>query len=391
MGKRVFLLVIDGFGVGEAPDAGKFGDKGSNTFVNLYKKRKLNIPFLTKIGLKNIDGVGLSVDENSIIGSYGKLQEKSNGKDTTTGHFEMMGIVTKYAMPTFPNGFPSEVVYELEKAFGVGILGNLAISGTEVIKMFGDEHIKTKKPIVYTSADSVLQIATHTDVYSIDKLYELCVVARKIMSGKNAVGRIIARPFMTNQSGEFVRINEKRRDFALSPEKPNTMSRLIEAKKEVIAVGKIGDIFNQESITQSYANHTNKDALSVTEKLVEEDFEGLAFVNLVDTDMVFGHRNDIEGYAEAIEQIDDFLSKLYSKLRKDDIVIITGDHGCDPTTASTDHSREYTPCLIYSKSLEKSVNLGTILGFDEIGKFIEKIFGLKTESVIYEKIFSKGE
>ena len=391
MGKRIFLLVIDGFGVGESPDADRFGDKGSNTFLNLYNVHKMNIPFLSKVGIKNIDGIGLNIAEKDLIGAYGKLQEKSNGKDTTTGHFEMMGIITKYPMPTYPNGFPKKIVSELEKAWGVGILGNIAISGTEVIKMLGDEHIKTKKPIVYTSADSVLQIATHTDVYSIDELYKLCEQARKIMHGKNAVGRIIARPFKTDENGNFVRINEGRKDFSLSPEKPNTMSKLLKIGKDVIAVGKIDDIFNHESITETYSNHTNKDALQVTEKLLDKDFDGLAFVNLVDTDMVYGHRNDIEGYAKAIEQIDEFLAKTYYNLKNDDIVIITGDHGCDPTTPSTDHSREYTPCLIYSKMLEKSVNLGTMLGFDEIGKFIEKLFGLNTDSVIYNKIFSKGE
>lgn len=391
MGKRVFLLVIDGFGVGESPDADRFGDKGSNTFLNLYNVRKMNIPFLSKVGIKNIDGIGLNIAEKDLIGAYGKLQEKSNGKDTTTGHFEMMGIITKYPMPTYPNGFPKEIVSELEKAWGVGILGNIAISGTEVIKVLGDEHMKTKKPIVYTSADSVLQIATHTDVYSIDELYKMCEQARKIMHGKNAVGRIIARPFKTDENGNFVRINEGRKDFSLSPEKPNTMSKLLKIGKDVIAVGKIDDIFNHESVTETYSNHTNKDALQVTEKLLDKDFDGLAFVNLVDTDMVYGHRNDIEGYAKAIEQIDEFLAKTYYKLKNGDIVIITGDHGCDPTTPSTDHSREYTPCLIYSKMLEKSVNLGTMLGFDEIGKFIEKLFGLNEDSVIYNKIFSKGE
>ena len=211
------------------------------------------------------------------------------------------------------------------------------------------------------------------------------------MHGKNAVGRIIARPFKTDENGNFVRINEGRKDFSLSPEKPNTMSKLLKIGKDVIAVGKIDDIFNHESVTETYSNHTNKDALQVTEKLLDKDFDGLAFVNLVDTDMVYGHRNDIEGYAKAIEQIDEFLAKTYYKLKNGDIVIITGDHGCDPTTPSTDHSREYTPCLIYSKMLEKSVNLGTMLGFDEIGKFIEKLFGLNADSVIYNKIFSKGE
>lgn len=383
--KRVFLVVIDGFGVGEAPDANKYGDVGSNTLLNIQKVRPMNLPNLTKLGLLSIDGIDLR-GTDGLIGSYGKLEEKSAGKDTTTGHFEMMGIISKYPSPTYPNGFPKEVVEQLKQAWRVDILGNIPASGTEIIKVLGEEHLKTKKPIVYTSADSVLQVATHTSIYPVEKLYEMCEQARKIMCGKNAVGRIIARPFYTDENGQFVRLNTGRRDFSLSPEKPNTMSRLIDAKKDVIAVGKIEDIFNHESITKSYPDHTNKEALEVFERVVNQEFDGLCFINLVDTDMVYGHRNDVEGYAKALEEIDKMLGKVVPQLKQDDYLIITGDHGCDPTTPSTDHSREFTSCLVYSKANRKIVNLGTLKGFDSIGKYIEKLFGIGNDSEIYNKL-----
>ena len=242
MKKRVFLLVIDGFGVGEAPDAQDYGDQGSNTFLNIQKVRNLNIPFLSKLGLKSIDEMNLQ-NQEKVIGAYGKMQELSVGKDTTTGHFEMMGIVSKKGMPTYPNGFPKNIIEQLEKAWKVEILGNCVASGTEIIKKLGDEHLKTKKPIVYTSADSVLQIATHTDVYSLDELYKMCEQARQIMSGDDAVGRVIARPFFT-ENGEYTRLSTKRKDFSLSPAKPNTMQKLYDNNYDVIAVGKIEDIFN---------------------------------------------------------------------------------------------------------------------------------------------------
>lgn len=385
--KRVFLLVIDGFGVGASPDSKLYGDEGSNTFLNLYRKEKMDLPNLTMLGLKNIDGIELKKDNFGLIGSYGKMQELSVGKDTTTGHFEMMDIISSSTMPTYPNGFPMEIVKELEKEWGIGVLANKTASGTEIIKEFGKEHLETKKPILYTSADSVMQIATHTDVYSIEELYKMCEIARKIMKGENAVGRVIARPFFTNSQGEFERLNTARKDFALSPKRPNSMSKLCENNFDVIAVGKIQDIFNNESITKSYANHTNKDAILVMKKLIKEKFNGLCFVNLVDTDMVYGHRNDTKGYAKSLKELDDFIPEIINNLNNEDFLIITGDHGCDPTTVSSDHSREYTPLLVYSKSLEKSENLGTLQGFNSIGKFIEKLFNLNNEnSVVFDKL-----
>lgn len=387
MEKRIFLLVIDGFGVGASPDAYKYGDEGSNTFLNLYNKRHLDLPNLTKLGLKDIDGIELK-HSHKVEGVFARMLEKSAGKDTTTGHFEMMGIISKIAMPTYPQGFPKEVIEQLEKAWGVKILGNCVASGTEIVKQLGQEHLDTRMPIVYTSADSVLQVATHTDIYPLEKLYEMCQKAREIMHGEHAVGRVIARPFKT-VDGHFERINTARRDYALSPARPNTMSKLVENGFDVIGVGKIGDIFNHESLTKTYENHTNMESIEVTKTLSKAHFNGLCFVNLVDTDMLYGHRNDIEGYAQSLEATDKALDEILPNLNEHDYLIITGDHGNDPTTPSTDHSREYTPLLMYSKSFKKPLNLGTLEGFDSIGKFIEKVLGLNTDSKVFDEISAK--
>ena len=391
MKRRIFLVVLDGFGVGEAPDAYKYGDEGSNTFLNLYKVREMQIPTLTKLGLKNIDGINIQTSTDNLIGSFGKLEELSAGKDTTTGHFEMMDIISKDPMPTYPNGFSSEVVEKLVKAWGVsGVLANCAGSGTELVKKYGDEHLKTHKPILYTSADSVLQVATHTSIFPLEKLYEMCKQARQIMQGKDVVDRIIARPFFTNEKGEYERLNTGRRDYSLMPPTPNTMERMIKHDLDVIAVGKIEDIFNHQNITKSYVNHTNPESLEVLKQLSKEEFNGLCFVNLVDTDMLYGHRNDIEGYARAIEKVDKVLPVVIDNMNNQDYLIITGDHGCDPTTISSDHSREYTPLLVFSKEQNKVHNFGTLKGFNNIGKFIEKLFGITENSAVYD-ILNKGE
>ncbi|MBQ0017307.1 MAG: phosphopentomutase [Clostridiales bacterium] len=387
MDRRIFLVVIDGFGIGEAPDAKKYGDEGSNTFGNLFNIAKMNIPNLERLGLSSIDGLNFDREVKDKVGVYARLQEKSNGKDTTTGHFEMMKIITSNPFPTYPNGFPKEVVEELEKAWGTKVLGNVSASGTQIIKELGKEHIKTKRPIIYTSADSVLQIATHTDVYPLEELYFMCEKARNIMVGKHGVGRVIARPFCTNESGEFERINTARKDYALLPPIPNTMSILKENGIEVLAVGKIEDIFAHQNITKSFPNHTNQESLEVLKDLSKKNFNGMCFVNLVDTDMLYGHRNDIQGYAHAIEEIDKSLPYIMENMTDNDYLIITADHGCDPTTPSTDHSREYVPLLIYSKKMKSSKNLGTILGFDNVGIFIEKCFNISnTQSIIFDEV-----
>lgn len=386
MEKRVFLFVLDGLGVGASEDANKFGDEGSNTLENVNAQIPLNIPTLKKLGLTSIDGLHFP-KESAILGAYGKMREQSIGKDTTTGHFEMMGLVTKTPRPTFPNGFPDEVVEKLEQAFGTKILGNVVASGTQIIQDLGEEHLKTGYPIVYTSADSVLQIACHTDVVPLEKLYDYCKKAREIMNGKYAVGRVIARPFM-GTINHFERINEGRRDYSVIPDKNNTMEHLIEAKKDVIAVGKISDIFAGKSISQNYPSHNNKDALNSTQEILNKHFEGLCFINLVDTDMLYGHRNNVPGYAKSLEDTDQFLSKFIPEMKPDDVLMLTGDHGNDPTTPSTDHSREFTPILIYGKNVNQNVNLGILNGFYNIGQLVEEyLLGKPTE--IGEKVWKK--
>ena len=386
MKKRVFLFVLDGFGVGASEDADDFGDTGSNTFENVDEAIHLQIPTMTKLGLKNIDGLNFPLYPKP-IGCYGKLRELSRGKDTTTGHFEMMGIISEKPMPTFPNGFPEEIIQKLESAFGTKVLGNRVASGTQIIEELGDEHCATGYPIVYTSADSVLQIATHTDVVSLAKLYYYCEKAREVMQGDFAVGRVIARPFHT-ENGKYVRLNNDRRDFSLIPDKNNTMQHLYDAKIDVVAVGKINDIFAGQAITKKYENHNNKDAFEATKAIQNQLESGFVFINLVDTDMLYGHRNDAGGYANCLEDADNHFTDFINNMRSDDIFILTGDHGNDPTTISTDHSREFVPVVIYGQNVKQGVNLGTITGFNQIGEFIESYFLDKT-SLIGEKVWKK--
>lgn len=384
MKKRIFVFVLDGFGVGASEDACNYGDVGSNTFENTNKLYPLNIPTLTKLGIKNIAGLHFTKTEN-VIGAYGKIRELSKGKDTTTGHFEMMGIISKVAMPTFPNGFPDEVISKLENSFGTKVIGNKVASGTQIIEELGEEHLKTGYPIVYTSADSVLQIATHTDIVPLEKLYEYCQKARDIMNGKYAVGRVIARPF-NGELHNFQRINEKRKDFALIPDKNNTMQRLYDAGIPVISVGKISEIFADKAITKSYLNHNNTDAINTSLRLLNEDFNGFVFVNMVDTDMLYGHRNNVVGYGKSLEQTDLFLSNFIANMKDDDAFIVTGDHGNDPTTPSTDHSREFVPILIYGKKI-KPIDLGILNGFNQIGLFVEDYLQDGNKSDIGEKLW----
>ena len=386
MGKRVFLFVLDGFGVGASEDANLFGDEGSNTFENLNSIIGLKLPTLTKLGLKNIDGLHFK-KEVGVLGAFGKLRELSKGKDTTTGHFEMMGIISKQPMPTYPQGFPDDVIKSLEDQFGTKVIGNVVASGTEIINRLGDEHLKTGYPIVYTSADSVLQIATHVDAVPLNKLYEYCEKARKVMSGNNAVGRVIARPF-SGTSGNYARLNNDRRDFSVIPDKNNTMQRLYDNGIKVVTVGKISEIFANKAITQQYANHNNKDAMIASNLIQSELDSGFVFINFVDTDMLYGHRNDVNGYASCLEEADSFLNQFIKNMKTDDILMVTGDHGNDPTTPSTDHSREFVPLVIYGNKIKQNVNLGTLNGFDNIGKFIEDYF-LNKASIIGEKVWKK--
>ena len=371
---KTLIIVIDSLGCGEAPDSYLFGDEGSNTLGHVVKQTGVQLTNMQKLGLFNIDGLQqLNLSVNNPIADYARMQELSMGKDTTTGHFEMMGCVLDHAFPTFPNGFPQEIVSQLEKVWGVGILGNCVASGTEIINRLGEEHIKTKKPIVYTSADSVLQIACDEQTYSVEQLYHMCKQARAIMQGdKYGVSRIIARPFIKDGS-EFKR-TENRHDFALVPPKRIVLQDLQDAGFDTIGIGKIGDIFAMTGLKQNLSAKNNQQGLSQIKFALKQNYNGLIFANLVDTDMLYGHRNDVQGYANALKEIDNHLTEIISLLNEEDTLIITGDHGCDPSTQSTDHSREYTPLLVYSKSKTGGKNLGTLTGFNWIANFLKAQF-----------------
>ena len=370
--KRIFLIVLDSFGIGNAPDAELFGDLGANTLKSISKSEKFNIPNLSKLGLCNIDSVELN-DYASPVGKFGALQELSKGKDTTIGHFEISGIISQQPMPTYPDGFPDEIIKEFEKQTGCGILCNKPYSGTKVIADYGVEHIKTGKLIVYTSADSVFQIAAHTDIVPIEKLYEYCKIARKILVGEHAVGRVIARPF--NGEYPFVRTAD-RHDFSVEPPENTMLDKLNENSFDVISVGKIADIFANRGITEIYYTHSNNEGMNKTLELLNKDFNGLCFTNLVDFDMKFGHRRDVDGYANAISEFDNWLNDFIPKMQKDDLLIITADHGCDPAFTGTDHTREQVPLLVYSNGIEPE-SLGAIKGYNYISKIILNNFDLR--------------
>lgn len=373
---NVTLIVLDSVGVGELPDAYKYGDEGSNTLGNIIKNVKnIKLTNLNRLGLGSIDGVeGLDYIDN-VIGSYGKLSEKSPGKDTTTGHWEIGGIILKEPFPTFPNGFPDELISKYEELIGTKILGNKVASGTTILEELGEEHINTGYPIVYTSADSVFQIAAHEEVIPVDRLYELCEIARGILIDKYAVGRVIARPFV-GKSGSFVRTSN-RRDFSIKPIEETMLDIIKKAGLEVMAVGKIEDIFSGQGITKSVHTVDNMNGVDNTIKYIKEHNRGLIFTNLVDFDMKYGHRNNVEGYARALEEFDNRLPEIIDCLNEDEILIITADHGCDPTTVSTDHSREYIPVLIYGKKIKRGINIGIRNTFADIGATILDLLGLE--------------
>ena len=376
MSKRAFLIVLDSVGVGEMPDAGEWNDEGSNTLLSVRSHPDFSCPTLTKLGLFNIDGVGGGVDSPRTC--YARMRESSKGKDTTIGHWEIAGIHSKTPFPTYPNGFPKEVIDAFEKATGRGTLCNRPYSGTEVIKDFGEEHIKTGKLIVYTSADSVFQIAAHEDVVPIAKLYRYCEEARALLQGEHGVGRVIARPF----EGEYpFKRTSRRHDYSLKPPKATLPEIMKKAGYDVISVGKIYDIFAGVGFTESHPTGNNKEGMNATMGMANRNFNGLCFVNLVDFDMVYGHRNDIQGYAKALSEFDKWLGEFLPTLQEDDLLIITADHGCDPATPSTDHSREYTPMLAYGKKLKAGVNLGTRESFGDIGATVLEWFNLPTDEI----------
>lgn len=374
---KIVLIVIDSFGIGEMPDAQLFGDKGSNTYLNTIKAAPVTLDNLISLGLNNIDGVNL--ENNPTIGNFARLKELTIAKDTTAGHYEICGLILKNPYPTFPNGFPQELLDEIKNKLGVEFLGNKVASGTEIIKELGNEHLNTKKPILYTSADSVFQIATHTDIYTLDELYKLCEDVREILAPDSTynIGRVIARPFASNTNGEFYRL-ENRKDYALTPPEDTLLDKLYNNKFDTICIGKIEDIFCHRGINESYHTTNNTDGIKeILKQSKRKDINGLVFANLNDTDSLYGHRNNPSGYAQALKEFDNCIPELIESLDDNDILMITADHGCDPTTPSTDHSREYVPLLIYGKNLKNNINLGTIDGFNIINKSILDIFNIE--------------
>ncbi|MBR2350476.1 MAG: phosphopentomutase [Clostridia bacterium] len=370
---RVFVIVLDSFGIGAAPDAADFGDAGANTIKGVAGTGILSLPNMTSLGLGNIDGVDAIGKVENPKATYARLEERSRGKDTTTGHWEMAGLISESPMPTFPNGFPRELLNAFEAKVGRGTLCNLPYSGTDVIRDYGKEHVETGKLIVYTSADSVFQVAAHEEIVPVDELYAICRTAREMLTGEYGVGRVIARPFI-GTAPDFKR-TENRRDFSLLPPKDTMLNKLSAAGLDVIGVGKIGDIFAMSGLTETHPTHNNGEGMAKAYELLDRDFHGLCFVNLVDFDMKYGHRQDAVGYAEALNAFDSWLGRAMPKLRPDDVLIITADHGCDPTDESTDHTREYVPFLMYGENIPEE-NLGTISGFDYISNTVCRLLGI---------------
>jgi len=365
-------------GVGALPDAYKYNDENSNTLGNISKKiGGLNLPNLKKMGLGNIIYIQGIKPQLSPIANYGKMAEVSVGKGSTTGHWELMGLQISKPFPTYPNGFPEEIMNKFHMAIGRKTLGNYPASGTEIIKILGDKHIITKKPIVYTSADSVFQVATHEEVIPLQELYEICKKAREILTGEHAVSRVIARPFI-RKKGKFIR-TKARKDFSLEPTGKTLLDFLIEQDKEVLAVGKISDIFVGRGITKKFTTKSNLDGIKKIIKLVNNNMGDMIFANLIDFDMLYGHRNNPEGYANALIEFDVNIPEILDSMRSNDILFITADHGCDPTTPSTDHSREYVPLLVYGKDIKSGVNLGTRKSFADVGKTIAEILNIKVD------------
>lgn len=364
--KRVFIIVLDSFGIGNAPDAADFGDEGSNTLLSCSKSKYFDLPSLKKCGLFNIDGVELPESETPDC-AFGRLTEKSAGKDTTIGHWEIAGLVSEKPLPTYPDGFPESIIKDFEKASGRKVICNKPYSGTQVIKDYGDEHTKTGDLIVYTSADSVFQIAANEEIIPPEELYKYCRQAREILNGEHAVGRVIARPFI-KKNGEYIR-TANRHDFSLAPPEKTMLDLLMESGFDTLSIGKIYDIFAHRGISDYSFTHSNREGMDLTLNALEKDFTGLCFTNLVDFDMLYGHRNDVDGYAKALSEFDEWLPSFREKMRSDDLLIITADHGCDPATESTDHSREQVPVIFAGEKI-KSANLGTLGAFSYIAKTV---------------------
>ena len=371
---KTILIVLDSAGVGHAPDAALYGDEGANTIGHIAEKTGFTLPNMQAIGLGHVPGANLAPDKNA-CGAFGCMTEASSGKDTTTGHWEISGITLDAPFPTYPDGFPPEVMEAFEQAIGRGTLGNKPASGTGILKELGEEHMKTGKVIVYTSADSVFQIAAHEDIVPVEELYDMCRKARAILQGKHAVGRVIARPFIGTCADDFTRTG-RRHDFSLEPTGRTMLDALKDAGFDNLAVGKIEDIFCMRGITDSVHSAGNPACLDSLMQYMQKDFRGLCFVNLVDSDMTYGHRRDVEGYARCLRDFDDFLPKIQAAMGDNDLLIITADHGCDPTFKGTDHTRERVPLLCWHKGMNKAIELGNRKSYADIAATICEGYGL---------------
>lgn len=376
--RRIFLIVLDSYGIGALPDAADFGDEGSNTLKTITASEAYDTPNMKKLGLFNIDGVDWMKKEESPAGAYGRMKERSRGKDTTIGHWEIAGVVSPNPLPVYPNGFPEEILEKFRKATGREVLCNRPYSGTDVIRDYGEEHMKTGALIVYTSADSVFQIAAHEDIVPVEELYRYCETAREILCGEHGVGRVIARPF-TGEAPNFQR-TANRHDFSLLPPRDTMLDAILEAGYDTYGIGKIYDIFAGKGIAHTQRIQNNVDGMNKTIEMQDEEFQGICFVNLVDFDMMYGHRNDIEGYANAATVFDRQLKTFLERMRPEDILMITADHGCDPGFKGTDHSREHTPLLICGADIKKNVNLGTRETFADIAATILDLLNVENNT-----------
>jgi phosphopentomutase len=379
---RVIVIVLDGVGAGELPDADQYGDTGSNSLGNTARVvGGLNCPHMGSIGLGNLTPIQGVPPQNFTLGAYGKCREQSKGKDSVTGHWELMGIHTSKPFPTYPHGFPDELIEEFLLRTGLkGFLGNIPASGTEIIKDLGMKHMESGYPIIYTSGDSVFQIAAHEAIIPVEELYRWCEIARAMLTGEHAVGRVIARPFEGTHPGDFQRTS-RRHDLPLLPPSPTMMDRLLDAGHQVYATGKIDDLFGQRGISQTYHTVSNEKSTRALIQFLDEDFSGLLFSNLIEFDMVYGHRNDPEGYARLLEVFDAELPNIRSKMKLGDVAMIVSDHGVDPTTESTDHSREYIPLLVFGPQIKNNVNLGTRGSFSDVAATIAEVFSLSPPQI----------
>ncbi|MEG0772891.1 phosphopentomutase [Clostridium sp.] len=379
MNRKITLIILDSVGIGELPDAKLYGDEGSNTLGNIAQKVKgFSLPNLENIGLGNIDNsIGFDKKDN-VQGAYGKCAELSKGKDTITGHWEIGGVILETPLNTYPNGFTKEIIQEFESKIGRKTLGNVVASGTAIIEELGEEHMKTGYPIIYTSADSVFQIAAHEEIIPLEELYKMCEIAREMLVGDKMVGRVIARPFIGTKKEDFSRTSN-RHDYALEPFNKTMLEYISEAGQKVMAVGKIKDIFTGKGVTDSVTIKNNMDGVDKTLEFMRNNGTGLIFTNLVDFDMKFGHRNDVEGYANALIEFDKRMPEIINSLGENDILMITADHGCDPTTESTDHSREYVPLLVYGKGVKNNVNIGIRNSFSDMGKTILELLEIDND------------